>query len=186
MQNIAKTYLATQVETTSQGELVVLLYEAAIKFLKQAKVEIQAKNYARKGVLITRAMNVVHELAESLNPEKGGDLAKNLSGIYHFCTMRLVKANLDMNASMLEEVIAILDGLRSAFAQIVPQQQAAVRAASAAAPQPAAPLPEAEPRTYPPSAAVRPAPAPTEPTPPPACPANPARLRAANAYLNSR
>ncbi len=49
MANPARAYLATQVETTTQGELLIMLYEAAIKFLKRAKIEIDNKDYAKKG-----------------------------------------------------------------------------------------------------------------------------------------
>lgn len=190
MQNVAKTYFATQVETTSQGELVVMLFEAAIKFLKQAKVEIEARNFAKKGILITKAMNIVHELSESLNTEKGGDLANNLSGIYHFCTMRLVKANLEMSTTMVDEVVAILDGLKGAFAQIVPQAQAGAKAAPGAQPPaqaqpPKAPQTLAAPLTYAQPAAPRAA-AGIDQAAEPAIPVNSARLRAANAYLNTR
>ncbi|MEZ7198281.1 flagellar export chaperone FliS [Pseudodesulfovibrio karagichevae] len=120
MANPAKAYLATQIETTTQGELLLMLYEAAIKFLKRAKREIDNRDYAKKGIYISKAMAIIHELSESLNKEKGGDITPKLGQLYMFCTTQLVKANIRLDNKMIDDVIKILDGLRSAYAQIVP------------------------------------------------------------------
>lgn len=146
MANPARAYLATQVETTSQGELLIMLYDAAIKFLKRAQMEIDSKDYAKKGIYISKAMAIIHELAECLNKEKGGEITPKLSQLYMFCTSQLIKANIRLDKKMIDEVIKILDGLRSAYAQIVPMHEG--NGAQAAAPvQPAqtpqAPTPDA-------------------------------------------
>ncbi|MGE4293048.1 MAG: flagellar export chaperone FliS [Desulfovibrio sp.] len=123
MSKAAHAYLATQVTTTSQGQLLVMLYDAAIKFLKQAKERIEAKDYAKKGILISRAMDIISELANSLNREKGGKLADNLDALYMFCNIRLAKANLKMDVRMIDDVLNILTNIRSAYAQIVPETE---------------------------------------------------------------
>lgn len=198
MANPARAYLATQVETTTQGELLVMLYEAAIKFLKRARMEIKNKDYAKKGIYISKAMAIIHELSESLNKERGGDITPKLASLYHFCTSQLVKANIRMDTKMIDEVIRILDGLRSAYAQIVPEQDGKVvpgAAAQAAPPQqlsppPPPPAPPASPEPQPEkTAAPEPAPAP-KPAQPGTQPkmrtaANAAKFRAANAYNNA-
>jgi flagellar protein FliS len=120
MANPARAYLATQVETTTQGELLLMLYEAAIKFLKRAKIEIDNKDFARKGIYISKAMAIIHELTESLNKEKGGEITPRLGALYQFCTSQLIKANIRLDKKMIDDVIKILDGIRSAYAQIVP------------------------------------------------------------------
>ncbi len=135
MSQAAKAYLATQVTTTTQGDLLIMLYDAAIKFLKQAMVKMEEKNYAEKGILISRAIDIIAELANCLNKEKGGDLSAHLSQIYFFCSTQLAKANLKMSPAMLQEVINILSGLRSAYAQIVPGQEDAAPASTTAAPK---------------------------------------------------
>ncbi|OIQ51291.1 Flagellar protein FliS [Pseudodesulfovibrio hydrargyri] len=202
MANPAKAYLATQIETTTQGELLLMLYEAAIKFLKRAKREIDNRDYAKKGIYISKAMAIIHELSESLNKEKGGDITPKLGQLYMFCTTQLVKANIRLDNKMIDDVIKILDGLRSAYAQIVPihdGKAAPGDTVSTGAPQPA-PTPQAPPvlNMQPPQAAPRPAPA-HKPTPQPAAkpapaPAEPtplrtgasaAKFRAANAYNNA-
>ncbi len=208
----AKAYLATQVTTTTQGDLLLMLYDAAIKFLKQAKIKIAENNIPQKGILISRAIDIVSELAESLNKDKGGELAQNLNNLYFFCSTRLVKANIKSDLRIIDEVIGILNGLRSAFAQIIPAQEGRPGPASTSLsspemeapapvvpPRPAAPLLDpmgtplaAQPATPRPDETALSAPVATPKaaapkTPPPAAPAgrpglNLARLRAATAY----
>ncbi|HBR07168.1 MAG TPA: flagellar export chaperone FliS [Desulfovibrio sp.] len=150
MRTGARAYLATQVTTTTQGDLLLMLYDAAIKFLKQAKVKIVERNYAQKGILISRALDIVSELAESLNKDKGGDLARNLHNLYFYCSARLAKANLKMDTALVDEVIGILNGLRSAFAQIIPGQEGRPSSALHGATEQAEPEPMPRPQLQPP------------------------------------
>ena len=172
MLKAAKAYLATQVSTSSQGDLLLMLYDTAIKHLHQAVEKMQAKDFAGKGVLISKAINIISELQESLNKERGGDISKNLFQLYFYCNTRLLTANLKMKPEMVEEVIGILSGLRQAFAQIMPSadgvaslnQQGVVSEAPSQAPAPAAVsapavLAAAAPRPVVSLAAARPGPA---------------------------
>jgi flagellar protein FliS len=122
----AHAYLSTQVRTTSKGELLILLYDAAIKFMKQAKVKINEKDYAAKGVLISKAIEVIAELASSLNKEKGGELAENLNKLYLFCNTRLLLANLRMDTEKIDEVIKIIEGISSAYKEIIPGEDSEI------------------------------------------------------------
>jgi flagellar protein FliS len=205
MANPARAYLATQVETTTQGELLIMLYEAAIKFLKRARIEIKNKDFAKKGIYISKAMAIIHELSESLNKEKGGDITPRLASLYQFCTSQLVKANIRMDTKMIDEVIRILDGLRSAYAQIVPEQDGKVAPGTAAAnqaapqppvppqqlaPPPAPPAPQAYPtqqqgKAAAPEQAAAPKPAQPDAQPQMRSAAKAAKFRAANAYNNA-
>ena len=133
MQKAAQAYLQTQVTTTTQGELLLLLYDGAIKFLTQAKDKIAERDYAGKGILISKALDIVNELDASLNMEKGGELAQNLHKLYFYCSTRLLNANLKMDVAFIDEVIKILSGLRGAYGQIVNTPEAMAIGASMAA-----------------------------------------------------
>ena len=133
MQKAAHAYLQTQVTTTTQGELLLLLYDGAIKFLNQAKEKIAERDYAGKGILISKALDIVNELDASLNLEKGGELAENLHKLYFYCSTRLLNANLKMDVTFIDEVIKILSGLRGAYGQIVNTPEAMAVGASMAA-----------------------------------------------------
>lgn len=115
MQTAARAYLKTQVNTTSQGDILILLYDGALKFLGQAKEKIAARDYAQKGILISRALDILSELQSSLNAQKGGELADNLQKLYFLCSTKLLQANLKMDVAIIDEVMRILTGLRDAF-----------------------------------------------------------------------
>lgn len=119
MRSAVQQYLKTKVTTTSQGEILLLLYEGAINFLQQAKAKMEERDYAAKGLLIGKASDIIHELNSSLNKERGGDIAENLHHLYIYCTSKLLTANLRMDTAMVDEVIGILCSLRDAYAQII-------------------------------------------------------------------
>lgn len=117
MQSAVKNYIQTQVSTTTQGDLVIMLFDAALKYLHQAKEKIVEKNYAQKGILISKALDILAELQGSLNINKGGELADRLQKLYFFCSSRLLTANLKMDITKIDEVVGILSGLREAFSE---------------------------------------------------------------------
>lgn len=124
MNKAANAYFQTKVSTTDQGQLLIMLYDGALRYLAQARDKILAKDYAAKGVLISKVIDIINELSGSLNLEKGGSLATNLNNLYVLCTARLLQANLKMNIESLDSVVQILSGLRSAYAQIVETPEA--------------------------------------------------------------
>jgi flagellar protein FliS len=125
MQSAARAYFQTKVNTTTQEEVVILLFEAAIKFLQQAKKKIEEKNYAEKGILISKALDIISELDGSLNTERGGEIATNLHNLYYYCQTRLLIANLKLDRGIIDEVIEILKKIGSAFAEIIQKNKLA-------------------------------------------------------------
>ncbi|GAB7078607.1 flagellar export chaperone FliS [Megalodesulfovibrio paquesii] len=137
MHKAATAYLQTSVGTTSQGEILLMLYEGAIKFLRQAQEKIKERDYAQKGILISKALDIISELESSLNMTKGGEIAGNLHKLYFYCQKRLLQANINMDVAMVEEVVNILSGLKSAYQEVVRGTAAPLHSPS----QPATPSP---------------------------------------------
>ncbi len=124
MNKAAQAYFQTKVSTTDQGQLLLLLYDGALKFLQQAREKMLVNDYAAKGILISKVIDIINELTNTLNLEKGGSLAENLNNLYFLCTTRLLQANLKMNVEQLDNVASILSGLRSAYAEIIETPEA--------------------------------------------------------------
>ncbi|MBQ9406877.1 MAG: flagellar export chaperone FliS [Desulfovibrio sp.] len=124
MNKAAHAYFQTNVSTTDQGRLLLMLYDGALKFIQQARIKMQAKDFAAKGILISKVIDIITELSSSLNLEKGGSLAENLNNLYLLCTARLLRANLKMDVESLDSVESILTGLRGAYAQIIDTPEA--------------------------------------------------------------
>lgn len=135
MHRAAQAYFQTGVTTTGQGDILLMLYDGAIKFMNQAKERLEANDMAGKGNNITKALQILEELNSILDMQKGGELSANLRNLYIFCTNRLVMANIKKSTEIIDEVIKIVTGLRAAFAAIVDLPEAQEAAAQVAATQ---------------------------------------------------
>jgi flagellar protein FliS len=116
--NAIATYRQHATTTQTRGRLIVLLYEGAIKFLKQAKRELQAGNFAAKGQHINRAMDILNELDASLNMEVGGEIATNLRRLYQFMFRHLTEANSRRDPERIQDVIDCLTDLNEGWKAI--------------------------------------------------------------------
>jgi len=113
-----ETYQETAVTTQNKGKLVVMLYDGAIKFLKMAIKEIEAKEPEAKGRHISKAIDILFELNTVLDTEAGGEVAANLRKLYLFMGRHLTKANIKQDIGMIEEVIKLLEELNQGWKAI--------------------------------------------------------------------
>jgi len=116
-QDKAKEYLRTQVQTASREQLILMLYDGAIRFGEQAKERIAAGDWEGSHGLLIRAENIVLELLYALDRKAGGAIADNLASLYSYCYQRLVEANIHHDPAKVDECNGILRRLREAWAQ---------------------------------------------------------------------
>lgn len=120
-------YQRSQTETASQGELILMLYGGAIKYLNKARYHIESDNKEGAHKNVIAAQNIVLELMYSLDM-RAGDVAKNLFGLYNYLYRRLVEANMRKDATIVEEVTTMLRDLQGAWEHVVAQSGAAAGA----------------------------------------------------------
>jgi flagellar protein FliS len=116
--NGIRTYQDTAITTQSKGRLIVMLYEGAVKFLKLAIQETEAKNYAAKGNYINKATDIITELNAVLDMNAGGEIAGNLRKLYCFMNDRLSQANVKNDPEKIREVITLLEELNQGWKAI--------------------------------------------------------------------
>lgn len=114
-------YSTMQAQTADRGELVVMLYQGAIKFLSRAAAALQAGNVLDAHNGLVRGQDIIAELMGSLNPEVD-EISNNLFRVYEYMHYRLVEANMHKDPQPIEEVTQLLRELLPAW------QQAAVEA----------------------------------------------------------
>lgn len=112
-------YLKNQIETSSPEQILILLYDGAIKFLNQAKIGIQNKDIELTHNNLIKAQNIISELRDTLDMEIGGELANNLYSLYNYFNRRLVQANIKKEIEPLDEVLEHLKGLRDTWKQAI-------------------------------------------------------------------
>jgi flagellar protein FliS len=111
-------YQDTTVTTQSKGRLIVMLYDGAIKFLKLAIREIEARNYEAKGRYINKTQNIINELNAVLDIEVGGEIATNLRKLYCFMYSHLSQANIKCDPQMIRDVIKLMEELNQGWKAI--------------------------------------------------------------------
>jgi flagellar protein FliS len=120
--NGANQYKQTSIKTANRGQVLIMLYETAIRNVKKATAAIDAKDLAAKGAAIVKAHDIINELVVTLDHEAGGEIASNLERLYNFMTEQLVKANIENSKERLQNVQklleTLLDGWRGAVEQV--------------------------------------------------------------------
>ena len=109
--NPVQVYEETGVTTQNSGKLVVMMYEGAIKFLKQALAAIENEDFEGKSRSINKAKDIIFELNTVLDMEAGGEISQNLRKLYNFMWNRLGQANLKCDSNEISETISLLEEL---------------------------------------------------------------------------
>ncbi|MGE0616125.1 MAG: flagellar export chaperone FliS [Bacteriovoracia bacterium] len=117
----ANQYKRTAVKTATPGQILIMLYEAAIRHLRRAVACIEANDLNGKGVAIGKSHDILNELNNSLNFEVGGEVAKQLEGLYNYCIGQLLKANVENQKEPLISVIKVMENLLEGWRGAVEQ-----------------------------------------------------------------
>ncbi len=104
--------------TQTPGRLVVMLYDGALKALRQGIIAIEEKDFERKAKCFGKAIAIIHELNGALDMQVGGELADNLRRLYLFMIDRLNDASVTLDTRSIERVITLLDELNGAWKEI--------------------------------------------------------------------
>lgn len=125
-----KRYKTSQANTASKEDLLILLYEGAIRFLERAIVEKESKHLSEHKMYLRRGLAIVSELQATLDFQKGGDLAIQLFELYSYMIDRLTEANIKQDMEQIRVVIknlnTLLEGWRVAVRQVQGQAAAAM------------------------------------------------------------
>ena len=112
-------YQHNQVMTASQEQILLMLYDGAIKFCRQAIAASEAGNVGEKLGRIAKTFAIITEFSNSLNHEIGGEIAADLDGLYHFMLRELGKARKDTSGDSLRSVEKLLVDLRLTWGEAV-------------------------------------------------------------------
>ena len=114
----AQAYYQTQIQSRSPLELVVMLYDGALRFLQQTVDALERGDLVAKRDSLSRAMAIVTELHGMLDLEQGGEVAASLDSLYTYMMERLTTANQQRDPAPVLEVMRLMTGLRDAWSQI--------------------------------------------------------------------
>jgi flagellar protein FliS len=123
--NAHSAYKSVQVTTTDRGRLLLMMYEGAIKFLKQSKMGLEENDIPKFCRFLSKGQAIIAELMNTLDFEKGGTIARDLDRLYDFMLFYLTEANLHRDAQRISKVIGLLDIIYGAYKEIIEGQKQA-------------------------------------------------------------
>ena len=126
-------YKKTSVKTASKEQILLMLYQAAIKNCKKAIAAIDSGNIPEKGEYVGKLQDIVIELNNSLDFEVGGDVARELSSLYDYILYSSTQANIKMDKEPLEGSLKVLITLYDGWAQAIKSLKAQPQAQQVAA-----------------------------------------------------
>ena len=114
-------YLENEILSRPPEWLVPLLYEHLLIALRRAEAQIAARDIEGKAASLERASTIVAELLASLDHEKGGEIAGQLSSLYAYFAGEIIDIGRTMNQLSLQRVIAMVADLHSAWEEAAEQ-----------------------------------------------------------------
>jgi flagellar protein FliS len=112
----ANAYRRVEAESRSPMELVVMLYDGAIRFVADARNAIARNDVHARTEATRRALDIVSELQNTLNVKEGGDIARELDRLYLYISIKLLEVTRG-DAAAADEIHKLLCTLRDGFSQ---------------------------------------------------------------------
>jgi len=128
----SSTYKETRIKTAGQGQLIVMLYDEAVKQLTKATDLLELNKTDKKdpgrieqiSKAIMKTEEILTELMVSLDFEQGGEISKNLFSLYTWFNRELVEANISQNVNRILTVRDLLAELRNTWSTVASQAPA--------------------------------------------------------------
>jgi|SRR5581483_8651827 len=120
-------YRQTEAQDENPVRLVVLLYQQLIKDLRAASEAMETKQVELRTLEIDHALVVLAQLQGTLNKEKGGEVAANLSRFYDLLRTNIMQAQCTANRRLLQDQVANLLTLHEAWIEVAKSQSAPLK-----------------------------------------------------------
>ena len=112
-------YQNSQILNASPEQILIMLYDGAIRFCRQAKQAMASGDKLVQGEKISKTMAIVCEFSNSLDRKVGGEIADDLDALYDFIIRELTRAGRESDPKALETVDTLLSDLRQTWVEAV-------------------------------------------------------------------
>lgn len=120
----AQVSLESQLAGATPHQLIAMLYDGAINAMVRAQIYFDQGNIARRGEMISRAINIIDNgLRAPLNHEIGGSIAAELESLYEYLSRSLLLVNLQQDPQPLPQLITLLRSMAATWQEIDPARQ---------------------------------------------------------------
>jgi len=115
--------IKASVENADPYTLTLMLFNGVVERLNTAKVHIKQNNIGLRGESISKAISIIDGLRVSLDMKKPSDIAKNLESLYDYMQRQLVDATVSNKPENIDEVISLMNEIRSGWVSIPVEQR---------------------------------------------------------------
>jgi flagellar protein FliS len=119
MNGYTNNYLTNQVNTASPEQLMLMLYDGAVRFSSMAIKAIEDNTPDKRSYYINKTYAILSEFAATLDRNQDAKLADDLDALYNYMQGRLMDANLNNDPAPVTEVKTMLADLRRTWAQAI-------------------------------------------------------------------
>ena len=112
------SYKHTDVTTAAPGELIVMLYDGAIRFSSAAEEQFRNGDIAKGAGSISRAVAIVGYLQSVLDERHSTELVGHLDKLYYRWSHTLTRANVDRDADAIAQIREEIVEMREAWAEV--------------------------------------------------------------------
>lgn len=113
----SKAYRRVEVETASQGRLIVMLFNGAISRAVEAQRQIEANSGTGAHEHLIQAQDIISELRNALNMD-AGEVALSLDRSYEYFHHLLVTANIKKATGPIEECVDLMTSMRDTWQEL--------------------------------------------------------------------
>ncbi len=117
VKNPYATYKQQALNTTSPGELTLMLYNGCLKFIKRAEQAIEKNDIQEKNVNLIKAQDIIRELMVTLKTD--AEIGQNMMRMYDFILSRLVDANVNNDVKALKEAEQFVVDFRDTWKEVL-------------------------------------------------------------------
>ena len=104
-----------RVAAANPHEMVRMLLDGLLEEIERTKGFVERKSYEAKGISVNKCLNIIHGLDTMLDMENGGEVAKNLSNLYDFCSRQLIKVSVENSTEALSPIIKVITHVREGW-----------------------------------------------------------------------
>jgi len=116
---MADIYKTQQVQTANREQILIMLYEGAIRFVKLAKEAQVQGDIEKSHTNILKSQRIITEFMNTLKLDEGGEMAQNLLSLYEYLHHRLIQANVKRQPAILDEVLQHLRQLKNTWEKAI-------------------------------------------------------------------
>ena len=122
MRKNLKSYNQVNIQTTllaaNPHQIISMMYDGLLESIAKAKGSIERSDLEMKSKMLTKGVNILFALDNSLDAESEPKISQTFSSLYQYCIDKLNDASVSLEIAPLDEVISLLKPLRDAWKEM--------------------------------------------------------------------